>query len=217
MTKVSGTGGPNPNTTTQSYDLDGNLAYFQDQGAPANTRNYAVNAEGQIIANGKSRYFFANGQNVGSLLLTMRQYTPFAESAVAGFAFNVDDGVVSGANVQTPTTIAAQDKDTLRAIAQRLWGDGSLWYLLADENGLSDPDAQLVEGMIIRVPNEVVSVGNNAGVYKPYDVTRRSATHRPNRCSPMFPRRRPRRAAESSARSSSSSSPSSSRTSRRER
>jgi YD repeat-containing protein len=187
MTKTFGTGGPNNNTTTQSYDLDGNLALFQDQGAPDKNRNYAVNADGQIIGNGKSRYFFANGQNVGSLLLTSRQYVPYAESLVSGFAFNVDDGVVSGADVQTPSTIAAQDKDTLRTIAQRLWGDSSLWYLLAGENGLSDPDAQLVEGMIIRVPNEVVSVGNNAAVYKPFDVTSAIGNTSPEQIFPYVP------------------------------
>jgi YD repeat-containing protein len=187
MTKISGTGGPNNNSTTQSYDLDGNLAFFQDQGASSNNRNYAVNADGQIIANGKSRYFFANGQNVGSLLLTSRQYVANAPSQVFGFAFNVDDGVVSGADVQTPSTVTAQDKDTLRAIAQRLYGDGSLWYVLAGENGLSDPDAELVEGMIIRVPNEVVSVGNNSGVYKPFDVSSAIGNTSPEQIFPYVP------------------------------
>jgi len=27
--------------------------------------------------------------------------------------------------------------DTLQSIAQMLWGDSSLWYVLADANGLS--------------------------------------------------------------------------------
>ena len=144
------------------------MPLFQDQGAPDNNRNYAVNADGQIIGNGKSRYFFANGQNVGSLLLTHAGSTwQIAESIVYGFAFNVDDGVVSGADVQTPTTVDGAGQGHVALDRAATVGRWQPLVRAGRRERPDDPDAQLVEGMIIRVPNEIVSVGNNASVYKP--------------------------------------------------
>jgi hypothetical protein len=55
----------------------------------------------------------------------------------------------------------------LQSIAQTLWGDGSLWYVLADANGLTAADP-LVAGMQLTVPNKVINVHNNAGTFRPY-------------------------------------------------
>jgi hypothetical protein len=55
----------------------------------------------------------------------------------------------------------------LQSIAQTLWGDGSLWYVLADANGLTAADP-LVAGMQLTVPNKVTNVHNNAGTFRPY-------------------------------------------------
>ena len=194
MTRTSGTTGPQNNTTTRRYAQDGSLYSFSDQLQSRNNRHYVTNGDGQIIASrqdvgelrDESRNFFVNGQNVGSLTLK-RAPQPWDAEFIAGFAFNVDDGVVTGASSQLPPTITAQAGETLRMVAQRLWGDASLWYLLAQENGLSDPDAVLVEGTPLRVPNEVVSVGNSASIFRPYDVNAAIGNTSPEQIVPYVP------------------------------
>ncbi len=59
--------------------------------------------------------------------------------------------------------------DTLQSIARSLWGDASLWYLIADANGLSGSDA-LVAGQRLTLPNKVSNVHNNASTFRPYNA-----------------------------------------------
>lgn len=61
-----------------------------------------------------------------------------------------------------------QAGDTLSSIAANLWGDASLWYKLAEVNGLT-ADTALVEGLPLIIPAGVVRNTNNAGTYQPYD------------------------------------------------
>jgi hypothetical protein len=64
-----------------------------------------------------------------------------------------------------------QDGDTLGGIALAVYGDASLWYLIADANGLSgDADLQaLAIGTSLTLPNTVSNIHNNADTFKPYD------------------------------------------------
>jgi LysM repeat protein len=58
--------------------------------------------------------------------------------------------------------------DTLQSIAAGVWGDASLWYLLAEANGLTGAET-LVEGQAISVPNKVANFHNNASTFSVYD------------------------------------------------
>jgi YD repeat-containing protein len=58
--------------------------------------------------------------------------------------------------------------DTLASIAQALWGDPSLWYKLAQANGIG-ADNRLVEGQILTIPPGVIRSANNASTFRPYD------------------------------------------------
>jgi hypothetical protein len=69
-----------------------------------------------------------------------------------------------------PATVIAGAGDTLRTIASRVFGDESLWYLIADENGLTDPDAAIEEGQSLKIPNRVVSLSNTANSFKPFNI-----------------------------------------------
>lgn len=62
-----------------------------------------------------------------------------------------------------------QAGDTLQSIALAVWGDSSLWYKLADTNGLS-ASASLVEGQVLTLPSGVTRLHNNASTYTPYDA-----------------------------------------------
>ncbi len=53
--------------------------------------------------------------------------------------------------------------ETLSSIAASLWGDASLWYRLAQANGLSG-DAALMEGQSLRVSAGVMKNTHNAAL-----------------------------------------------------
>src|SRR4029077_5136561 len=57
---------------------------------------------------------------------------------------------------------------TLSSIAAQLWGDASLWYKLAQANGLSG-DTALNAGQTLSIPAGVMSVHHSASTFSPYD------------------------------------------------
>ena len=59
--------------------------------------------------------------------------------------------------------------DTLSSIAQSLWGDSAMWYMIADVNGLKGGEA-LVEGQVLVIPNKLTNIHNNATTYRPYNA-----------------------------------------------
>ncbi|HEX9853410.1 MAG TPA: LysM peptidoglycan-binding domain-containing protein, partial [Woeseiaceae bacterium] len=61
-----------------------------------------------------------------------------------------------------------QSGETLASIAANLWGDASLWYKLAEANGLSG-QAGLSEGQSLRIPAGVIKNTHNASTFQPYD------------------------------------------------
>ena len=65
-------------------------------------------------------------------------------------------------------TYTVRSGDTLASVAQTLWGDASLWYKLAQANGLG-ADNQLVEGQVLTIPRGVLRSGNSSSTFEPYD------------------------------------------------
>ncbi len=60
-----------------------------------------------------------------------------------------------------------RDGETLASIAQTLWGDAAMWYLIADANGLSR-GAVLKPGQLLVIPNKVTNIHNNSTTWRPY-------------------------------------------------
>src|SRR3712207_965827 len=58
-----------------------------------------------------------------------------------------------------------------KGIAASVWGDASLWYMIAEANGLSGSEA-LVGGSSLVIPDKVVNHRNNAGTFEIYDPNR---------------------------------------------
>ncbi|MCD4498302.1 LysM peptidoglycan-binding domain-containing protein [Chromobacterium vaccinii] len=67
-----------------------------------------------------------------------------------------------------PSRYTVRSGDTLRSIASELWGDGAMWYLLADANGLSGAEA-LKPGQQLTVPNKVTNIHNNSSTFRVYN------------------------------------------------
>lgn len=63
--------------------------------------------------------------------------------------------------------VTVQTGDTLRGIAQRVYGNSNLWYVLAQANAI-ETDADLVPGTSLKVP-EVKVTANDANTFKPFN------------------------------------------------
>ena len=71
-----------------------------------------------------------------------------------------------------PGTVASnyvvRNGDTLQSIAQTLWGDAQMWFLIADANGLAS-GSTLLAGQVLTIPNKVTNIHNNSGTFRPYN------------------------------------------------
>jgi YD repeat-containing protein len=68
----------------------------------------------------------------------------------------------------TASSYTVRDGDSLRSIAQMVWGDGAMWYLIADANGLSGSE-QLAAGQTISIPAKVTNIHNSSETFRVYD------------------------------------------------
>ncbi|HEX6364048.1 MAG TPA: LysM peptidoglycan-binding domain-containing protein, partial [Albitalea sp.] len=64
-------------------------------------------------------------------------------------------------------TYTVRSGDTLKSIAQALWGDSAMWFLIAQSNDLSGSET-LAAGQVLVVPNKVTNIHNDAQTFRPY-------------------------------------------------
>jgi len=79
------------------------------------------------------------------------------------------------------TQVTVQAGDTLRSLAQRVYGNESLWYVIASANALDDDSGggPLVAGTTLTVP-EVKTNSNDANTFKPYNPSEISGPSTPS-------------------------------------
>lgn len=156
--------GGQPGTNSFLYTQRGTLdSIFNGVGY----RTFSSNRDGQIIAryepgyeNSKigQNYYYYDGKalaNVGT-----------ASVAEVSDTFTPISTDYPGLN---PTVYIVNQGDSLERIAQTVWGDPGMWYLIADANGL-DSNKPLLTGDTLRIPNVVGSTHNNSQTFKPYSV-----------------------------------------------
>ncbi|HBZ45914.1 MAG TPA: hypothetical protein DEO93_01030 [Stenotrophomonas sp.] len=167
-------------STTTAYDAAGNQLTMRErtEGGLVNdrVRMFASDGNGQLISRRdgtttpyaldfnqgtaaealfKNQHFiYANGQQVASLdeagkVDALSRVTAFS-SAEAG-----------------RSQVVVQQGDTLKSLAQRIYGNSNLWYVLAEANALSN-DGGLVAGATLNVP-DVTTNANDANTFKPYN------------------------------------------------
>ncbi len=188
-----GNNAPNQGSTTRTYNVNNELIQFSDKFDKTTNRYFANNAQGQALTvvqgkfdgrdgrmtptrafdNALTRtgnqvkaqyYYFSQGENIG----TFGQLTDEEGDPEANFDVNYTP-VSAQYPASVPGQVVAQTGDTLRSIARRVYGDSNLWYLIAEENGLSEPDAELEAGTTLTLPNRVLSIANDAQGFKPFD------------------------------------------------
>ncbi|HEV7610153.1 MAG TPA: DUF6531 domain-containing protein [Steroidobacteraceae bacterium] len=190
---VTTTSGNDPivrGSVVRTYDQNYELKSITDTHGGAKNRYFANNAAGQTLTVVQGNYsqasmqhsafqmalygignnvkaehfFFANGNAIGSFGQLQDENNQFKANFDANFTPISSTGPATQAG-----EVVTQQGDTLRGIAARVYGDGNLWYLLAEENGFTQPDTALAAGLIVRLPNRVVSIANNASTFKPFN------------------------------------------------
>ncbi|MDU9030471.1 LysM peptidoglycan-binding domain-containing protein [Pseudomonas mediterranea] len=159
---ITRTNGGSPGTTTNTYSARGELQQSVGTGGNVFTRGLATNAEGRLIARRESSgvaqtYLYYQGAalaNIGN-----------ASAPEVSDTFTPISPDYPG---RTPSNYVVNQGDTLESIAQSVWGDSGMWYLIADANGLASSD-ELTPGDSLKIPNVVSSTHNDATTFKPYD------------------------------------------------
>lgn len=75
------------------------------------------------------------------------------------------------------------DNESLEGIAQALWGERNLWYLIGDANNL-DRNAKLKAGDALRIPTRANTVYNDSDSFKPYDASEQLGNTAPTMAPP---------------------------------
>lgn len=120
---------------------------------PAAKRRYR-SAMGAALGKMNLHNVYADGQQVAGLdeagkLDVLSRLTAFS---------NTDAG---------KTQVVVSGGETLRSLAQRVYGNASLWYVIAEANALNS-DEDLVAGASLTVPEVRVS-SNDANTFRPYN------------------------------------------------
>ncbi|MED5595887.1 GH-E family nuclease [Janthinobacterium sp. P210006] len=165
-------------------------------GASSRTMSYISDQYGQVLRRNKTqangnlevahRFYYMNGHTIGDVSSEGPSTISYAEE-LAQRGLTTPGGFrnakpVSSADFDqnyqpinssypgaTASAYTVRKGDTLGAIARAVWGDESLWYLLADANGLTISDT-LIEGQVLTVPNKVSNFHNNASTFKVYNA-----------------------------------------------
>lgn len=149
------------------YDVNGNRTTVTDVSTGNVIRKMTFDADGHVqsridIADGKAVEHFSlivNGQVLGE---EDKKSTTVLGSTYAG--------VSASSQTAPPAFYSVQSAgETLQSIAQNIWGDSKLWYLIADANGI-DSSTKLAPGDQLRIPTRVNTVHNDYATFKPYDA-----------------------------------------------
>ncbi|HEY0164880.1 MAG TPA: LysM domain-containing protein, partial [Sphingomicrobium sp.] len=88
----------------------------------------------------------------------------------------------------TGSRYTVRDGDSLRSIARNVWGDESLWYIIADANALTGAEV-LTGGTTLLIPAKVTNVHNNADTFRVYDPNEAIGSNNPANPAPKPPKK----------------------------
>jgi LysM domain len=106
----------------------------------------------------------ANAADVGIFRNATQTQSPFADFDQAY------DAVTTSSLAGGPGSYTVRAGETLSTIAATLWGDASLWYKLAEANGLNGGGSSISAGQTLTIPNTLSNMHNTADTFRPYDA-----------------------------------------------
>jgi len=169
------------------------ITYWTDQQGQVLRRDELVQVRWgdnwQVLGAGgdyKHEYYYLNGHRVGNVGNDGVEHVDYVQELAGQLGTGSDDRY----KIFKPMSTADFDEnfmridnaypgpsagswtvrtgDTLQSIASAVWGDATLWYILAEANGLKGGET-LKAGQILTVPNKVTNVHNTSETFKPYD------------------------------------------------
>ncbi|WUR15022.1 hypothetical protein E7V67_007915 [[Empedobacter] haloabium] len=146
-----------------SYDVNGNrISIIETKPEKITTRNRLwYDADGHVQSYKK------DGKDAGFNLIVNGNVLGEESASPDNLLGSNYMPVTSPSMVAAPSSYSVQSaNETLQSIAQGLWGDGNLWYLIADANALT-ADSKLTVGDILRIPARVNAVHGDYNTYKP--------------------------------------------------
>lgn len=171
----------NEGTMSNSLQNAKTLKYTSDQYGQVLRRDMMIGATLGLT----QRYYYLNGQLIGDISNNGPTNISYAEqqalrSNPSGNFFRFGKPVASAdfdqnyqpVNADYPgasaSSYTAKDGDTLSSIARAVWGDSTLWYLIADANGLTNGD-HIVAGQVLSIPNKVSNFHNTSSTFRVYN------------------------------------------------
>jgi YD repeat-containing protein len=184
----------NPGVTNSLYDSTGALVRVQDVAKPENDRTFVNDANGHVLLksqvdkDGVTRYLrqlvvdgkvtAVYGQGTDPVKPTNDDQTPKFNYNQGDFDLNFQP-ISKSYPAPSAGQYQVQAGDTLQDIARQAYGDASLWYLIANANGLSgNEDLRIGETLII--PTRVGGAHNSSETFKPYDPSKVVGDTTPN-------------------------------------
>ncbi|MDF2120414.1 putative Ig domain-containing protein [Roseiarcaceae bacterium H3SJ34-1] len=188
--------------TTKSYDTAGRLSYERINLQKPNgdgtdryeERYYTYDAQGRIIfkdsrlrlsvgssstvplpvpSTGVQTYVYAGARTVA---------TVGADRLSGSTKFDFAYTQMTEAAANGPSYYVVQAGDTVIGIAESNYGDGSLWYVIADANGVVDDPSEPLPSTEVGKAYEIpatVGYSRNANTYAPYDFAAIIGNDRP--------------------------------------
>ncbi|WP_109807729.1 RHS repeat protein [Sphingosinithalassobacter portus] len=186
--------------STYSYNGSGQLKSAHINDGRPRTVTYLNAADGQVLRRDESDsssatvgdphelWYRFGGKQIGYVgnngtrneaydaSVTDRQRVQGSNTAFReGYQQNADfglgyDAITSYAQGSSGGMYTAQGGESLAAVAANLWGDASLWYKLAEANGMSG-STTLVAGQSLILPAGVQRTHHSSTTLRPYDPT----------------------------------------------
>ncbi|HYC68886.1 pesticin C-terminus-like muramidase [Brevundimonas sp.] len=174
-------------TVVINDDRDRTVTFVTDANGQVLTRTELDN--NASLADPKDQYFYFSGRRIGEVTnngsyvstyqgaMYDRANTgpatpaPFQNGNYATHAIDFDlayEALTPHSIRSGGTSWTIRDGDTLQGIAAAVWGDASLWYMIAEANGLTSASL-LTAGQTITVPARVGNVHNTSQTFRPYD------------------------------------------------
>ncbi len=209
--KDTGNSSNNLWTSSFDYDANGHLGSVVIDDGRDRTVNYTTDAQGQILSrietsaaatNPKDLFYYFDGVRIGDVSNNGTSETDYATAinnrtsqgtgrfrngSTTQISYADFDQSYDPINPSRPGAVAGdytvQEGDNLQTIAQTVWGDASLWYLIADANGLNSASL-LVGGMTLVIPSKVANIHNTGETFRPYDPNKAMGEISPTQAKP---------------------------------